>query len=155
MKSFSLSPIAKAIAAVFWLWRHDPQSHHLVENQPKPDSPAARSMDESVAEMSAALRSSKIVPATFSESAMQFVPVKPKRVRIRSPKLYACDIEVGAAYVPKRGNDKTPNIIVSAVTLDDDDMVTGVWWHRANESAVDTTFAQVDDFLSIVARRVD
>lgn len=156
MKSFSLSPIAKAIAGVFWLWRHQPDSLHLAENQPKRAVGYDASANKAITETSAALRNDRHDPDAApmsAEAVVQFAPVKRKRVRVRSPKLYACDIEIDAAYVPKRGNDKTPNIVVSAVTVDDDEMVNGVWWHRANEPAADATFVQVDEFLSLIARR--
>jgi hypothetical protein len=80
---------------------------------------------------------------------------KRKRIRVRSPKLYACDVEVGAVYVPKLGNDKTPNVVVSAVSFDDDEMVNSVWYHRSNESVFNAVHAPVEDFLAIVARKVE
>lgn len=78
------------------------------------------------------------------------------RDRVRSPKLYACDIEAGGEYVPKRGNDKTPNYYVVATT-DVEGITDRVWYRRMNESdanAVHPTGHAVADFLALVSRRV-
>jgi hypothetical protein len=77
--------------------------------------------------------------------------VKPKRVRVRTKPLTAADIVEGGEYVPKRGNNKTPNLVVAAVSPDGSLIV----WHRSNESAADCDSAStVAEFLALAARRV-
>lgn len=124
------NPIAEAIAFVFHLWRHDPKSLLLAENQA---AGLSASMDSAAAATSAALRG------------------KPKRIRVRSPKLYACDIEVGGVYVPKRGNNRTPNIVVERVERESSGEVLAVRYRQRD----DVHTCSSDEFLSLVARRID
>lgn len=84
------------------------------------------------------------------EAAVRYA--KPKRVRVRVKPLTAADIAVGAWYVPKRGNDKTPNLFVAAI----DD--AGVLYDRRRPDALsvgEVTRVSMADFLALVARRVD
>jgi hypothetical protein len=76
-----------------------------------------------------------------------------KRIRIRSPKLYACDIEVGGEYVPKRGNDKTPNFVVTDIDRTEAEKYGDLVIYRDGKSD-DICSANMDDFLALVARRV-
>lgn len=83
----------------------------------------------------------------FSELA----PAKPKRIRVRSKPLTVDDIVAGGVYVPKRGNDKTPNIVVSGMTKDR----FIISWRKSNESAdARHTATSMYEFLKLVSRRV-
>lgn len=83
--------------------------------------------------------------------------LKPKRIRPPKTKLHACDVEAGALYVPKRGNDKTPRLRVVMVVMDESETPARVWFCRENEPdkvAVHPDGTPVADFLALVARRV-
>lgn len=129
------SRIAEAIATVFWFWRHDSKSHMLVENQP--------------------------VCVSFPEEGCVSVGMRlrrTKRVRIRSKPLTVDDVITGMYYVPKRGNDRTPNYRVVAVQYGGDRHPALVWFCRDNEldkMACHPTGTPVAEFLSLVARRVN
>lgn len=85
-----------------------------------------------------------------AEAAVRYA--KPKRVRVRAKPLTVTDIVVGAWYVPKRGNDKTPNLFVAAI----DD--AGVLYDRRRPDALnvgEVTRVSMTDFLALVARRAD
>lgn len=80
---------------------------------------------------------------------------KPKRVRVRTKPLTAADIVKGGEYVPKRGNDKTPNLIVAEVWAapafdEPEPLETHVSYDRKGVREVVT----MADFLALVARRV-
>lgn len=171
--NLQFSKISQAIAAVFWFWRHDPKSLMLAENQPKqtaqcvwPDCghdtnksdprpgcngdycPTAmrESMNVAAAGTSAALRDGSLVTAAKQGIA------RAKRIRPpRTKPLEPSDIVAGGEYVPKRGNNRTPNIIVERTTLDHDTRVRLVRYRWRDDVRVLTD----SEFLSLVARRVE
>lgn len=113
--------IAEGIAMVFHLWRHDPKSIHLAENQPH-------------------------IGFEHKPGKWRSAPSKPKRVRPpRGKPLTVADIVAGAFYVPKRGNNRTPNIVVERFDGRD------VRYRQRDASNV----CNVEVFLSLVSRRID
>jgi hypothetical protein len=81
-------------------------------------------------------------------------PAKRKRVRVRTKPLTAADIVVGAAYVPKRGNNRTPNLTVVDVDYAEaKEFGPLVVYQRAGDEDIDS--ANMADFLALVARRAD
>lgn len=143
MKSQGLHALARGIAAVFWLWRNEPGSPLLAEN--RRETPPCVSMSplaDGVCHVCGAQESGR-----HDRNCRNF---KPKRVRIRPKPLAEADIVVGGEYVPKRGNDRTPNYAVV------DTSPAWVTYRRVgsppNEPAACTTYP---DFLSLVARRAN
>jgi len=143
------------------------------------------SAEKAIAETSAALRDKGTDPdaAPMSgEAAVRYAPVqtcknveclrvfmrdaptcpacgtsgmKPKRNRVRGRKLYACDLEPGGVYVPKRGNNKTPNFeIVRAFGRLEDGFASSVIARRVGEEGDGVSYS-AEEFLALVARRVD
>lgn len=89
-------------------------------------------------------------------------PKQAKRIRSRHKPLTVADIVAngeGAAYVPKKGNNKSPNIIVRALGCGPQGSNEwSVVWSRENETPHDYDTPNcdpIDVFLSIVARRVE
>jgi len=81
------------------------------------------------------------------------VRAKPKRVRVRAKPLTVADIVVGGEYVPKRGNDKTPNFRV--VERDDPKYPEDEGVLLAVERKGEIRHMSAVDFLALVARRVN
>lgn len=73
----------------------------------------------------------------------------PKRIRVRSKPLTEADIVEGGVYVPKRGNNATPNFKVLEVLP-----VGRVRYHQPGRGGAREAVCAAD-FLSLVARRVD
>jgi hypothetical protein len=73
----------------------------------------------------------------------------PKRIRVRSKPLTAADIVEGGEYVPKRGNDKTPNLYVASVGPD----LVAFRSVRDVPSAI-CQGVTMTDFLALVSRRI-
>ena len=71
------------------------------------------------------------------------------RDRVRSKALTAADITAGGEYVPKKGNNKSPNYVVQLVGPH------GVNAKRTNESEGCVKCYSVAEFLALVARRAD
>lgn len=84
---------------------------------------------------------------------IEVLRAKPKRIRVRGKPLTVADIVPGGVYVPKRGNDKTPNIVVRAIdcgaTFADPNTVL----YTRGEST-ETTRAAMPEFLALVSRKV-
>jgi hypothetical protein len=109
---------------------------YMMANEPKPEvaeGSTLANMDAAAAATSAALRA------------------KPKRIRVRSKPLTVEDIVAGAIYVPKRGNNKTPNITVERTSLDSQTRVRTVRYRQRDE----VHFCTDSEFLSLVARRIN
>lgn len=76
--------------------------------------------------------------------------MKPKRIRSRHKPLTAADIVEGGVYVPKRGNDKTPNFVVTLVSPRYD----AVNARKVDQSEGCVRGYSTDEFLALVSRRV-
>lgn len=102
------------------------------------------SMDRAAAETSRALREGRV--GEYDEPKR-----KPKRIRPPRQTLGIDDISAGGEYVPKRGNNRTPNIVVERTTLDHESRVRKVRYRQRDEVHVCTDA----EFLKLVARRVE
>lgn len=96
------------------------------------------------------------LPAGFAYADGKVVDLraKPKRVRVRAKPLTAADIVIGGEYVPKRGNNKTPNLFVRDVQTHHakcKEPTTVVHYVQKGKAHVDT----MADFLALAARRVN
>jgi hypothetical protein len=80
----------------------------------------------------------------------------PKRVRVRTKPLTAADIVTGGVYVPKRGNNKTPNLVVRSVKgvqrKCKEPEVSVLFMRKGDDVWVGS--ATLPEFLALVARRV-
>lgn len=103
------------------------------------------SMDEACRETSAAIR----------EQTGEFADVRPKpkrkRVRVRTKPLTPDDIVEGGIYVPKRGNDKTPNWVVESFSPGK----TIIAARRTTDAPGNVVPFTKSEFLEVVARRVE
>lgn len=193
----NLTPIADAIARVFWFWKH------------QPDSPVLRENPVSRLQLADGVRFGDVLPARCGScgSAIRYdsvlgtrcpcasmdrtatgcpgdggkpmcddtigtdaqhvggsdetesdeeihavIPNKPKRIRSRHKPLTALDIVIGGVYVPKRGNNKSPNWIVDSISPDGILIAA----HRKDDRPEDINSAfTFPGFLALVARRAD
>lgn len=82
-------------------------------------------------------------------------PKQARRIRSRHKPLTVDDIVEGGVYVPKRGNNKTPNIRVTDVEkLQANGALYAVAYEREGVEDSDASCG-VEEFLALVARRVD
>lgn len=80
--------------------------------------------------------------------------MKPKRIRSRHKPLTAYDVVEGGVYVPKRGNDKSPNLtVVDLDRIESERYGVLVTYLRAGDE--DTESCNLADFLALVSRRVE
>jgi len=113
----------------------------MMANTPAPEvaeGSTLANMDKAAAGTSRALRNGTLAG-------------KPKRVRVRVKPLTVEDIVASGIYVPKRGNNKTPNITVERTTLDHDSRIRTVRYRQRDEVHVCTDA----EFLALVSRRVE
>lgn len=139
---------------------------YCIEQQREACEQSAREFDASVARCKAAgcanapdgpgphyCGSNGELPAGFAYADGKVVDLraKPKRVRVRAKPLTAADIAPGALYVPKRGNDKTPHLLILLV-----DWVRSEVVYRQDGKITQTpTTVSIADFLALAARRVN
>ena len=90
-------------------------------------------------------------PATKGQvvRAVEAARARSQRIRVRGKPLTTADIVPDGVYVPKRGNDKTPNIVVRAIDSRDETVL-----YTRDGAEIEPTRVAMTDFLALVSRRV-
>lgn len=101
------------------------------------------------AQRDAILRGELEVP----EGGVRVGPI-PKRIRSRHKPLTVADIVEGGVYVPKRGNDKTPNYRVTDIEPVPLELDPDVYFEREGVENSDG-WCDLSAFLKLVARRAN
>lgn len=147
--------ITKRSSADYWHWESKSKwgmsptealLERIVARVPDSDGPDAHDGHDSEGFAGGCERLGHTVE-TCDSPKVEEKTAKRKRIRVRSKPLTEADIVIGGEYVPKRGNDKTPNYKV--VDLGNN----YVSWTRGPAEAGTAGAFEMANFLALVARR--